>query len=257
MTADRPPEAVTWHDVECGAYSADLPLWRELAAEAGGPVLDVGAGTGRVALDLAGRGHDVTALDVDPVLLGELARRARELPIETFAADARDFDLEREFALVLVPMQTMQILGGPEGRAAFLRCAHRHLQADGRLAAALAGSLAAFEPGPGAALPLPDVAQHGGWAYFSQPVRVRTEGGATVIERVRQSISPDGERRETRDAVRLDPLDAATVAAEAGALGFAPLPPRAIPATEEHVGSTVVVLARRTPAFGFRTPAGR
>ena len=44
---------VMWHDVECGSYVADLPLWRRLAAEAGGPVLDVGAGTGRVALDLA------------------------------------------------------------------------------------------------------------------------------------------------------------------------------------------------------------
>ena len=55
--------AVAWHDVECGGYRADLPLWLELAAAAGGPVLDVGAGTGRVALELARAGHDVTALD--------------------------------------------------------------------------------------------------------------------------------------------------------------------------------------------------
>ena len=41
---------VVWHDVECGGYDADLTLWQELAREAGGPVLDVGAGTGRVAL---------------------------------------------------------------------------------------------------------------------------------------------------------------------------------------------------------------
>ena len=37
---------MVWHDVECGGYDADLTLWRELAREAGGPVLDVGAGTG-------------------------------------------------------------------------------------------------------------------------------------------------------------------------------------------------------------------
>ncbi len=42
--------AVVWHDIECSAYRADLPLWRELAAEYGDPILDVGAGTGRVAL---------------------------------------------------------------------------------------------------------------------------------------------------------------------------------------------------------------
>jgi hypothetical protein len=36
-----------WHDLECGAYAEDLPLWRMLAGTVGGPVLDVGAGTGR------------------------------------------------------------------------------------------------------------------------------------------------------------------------------------------------------------------
>ena len=46
---------VVWHDVECGRYSADLALWRELAAREPGPVLDVGAGTGRVALDARAR----------------------------------------------------------------------------------------------------------------------------------------------------------------------------------------------------------
>ena len=56
--------AAIWHDIECGAYTADLPLWEELAA--GGTVLDVGAGTGRVALRLARAGCAVTALDRDP-----------------------------------------------------------------------------------------------------------------------------------------------------------------------------------------------
>ena len=54
---------VVWHDVECGQYSADLALWDELAAREPGPILDVGAGTGRVSLVLAALGHDVTALD--------------------------------------------------------------------------------------------------------------------------------------------------------------------------------------------------
>ena len=65
---------VVWHDVECGRYTADLDLWRELAAGEPGPVLDVGAGTGRVALALARAGHDVTALDREPELLEALGR---------------------------------------------------------------------------------------------------------------------------------------------------------------------------------------
>src|SRR4051812_12173133 len=97
-------EAVIWHDVECGAYAEDLPLWRELAAAAPGPVLDVGAGTGRVALDLAARGIEMVALDADTELLAAL--RARAADVETVTADARAFDLgPRRFGAVIVPMQ--------------------------------------------------------------------------------------------------------------------------------------------------------
>src|SRR4051812_50230317 len=97
-----------WHDLECGPYAEDLPLWRRLAREAAGPVLDVGAGTGRVALDLARAGRPVTALDVDPELLGALGERAAAAGVEIriVQADARDFSLPgAAFALILVPMQ--------------------------------------------------------------------------------------------------------------------------------------------------------
>ncbi|MDX6671842.1 MAG: hypothetical protein QOI91_2205 [Solirubrobacteraceae bacterium] len=238
-----PPAAVVWHDVECGGYDADLPLWRELAETEGGPVLEIGAGTGRVALDLARRGHDVTALDRDPVLLAELERQAGDLAVRTVAADARELDLgAARFALVLVPMQTVQLFGGAAGRAEFLRRAAEHLRPGGLLAAALAGPLDTFDAAGTEPLPLPDVAQHAGWAYFSQPVAVRGDGAGTVIERVRQTISPTGERREEPNAIRLDAVDADTLAAEAASHGFTALPPRAIPATTEHVGSTVALL---------------
>ena len=66
-----PARRVIWHDLECGGYRADLPLWRELAAStATGPAAAPGcstsaAGSGRVAIDLARAGHRVTALDAD------------------------------------------------------------------------------------------------------------------------------------------------------------------------------------------------
>jgi len=63
VSGTRGSAAVIWHDVECGGYEGDLALWRELAA-AGGPILDLGCGTGRVALDLARRGHRVHGLDL-------------------------------------------------------------------------------------------------------------------------------------------------------------------------------------------------
>ncbi len=92
MTANA---AAIWHDVECGAYGADLSLWEELAERAGGPVLDLGCGTGRVALHLARRGHAVTGLDREPDLVEELNRRAEGLPARALTGDAREFSLPR------------------------------------------------------------------------------------------------------------------------------------------------------------------
>jgi SAM-dependent methyltransferase len=238
---------VLWHDLECGAYDADLPLWRELAAGAGGAVLEVGAGTGRVALDLAARGHPVTALDRDGELLAELSRRAAGLSVTTVQADAREFALEHGFSLCVVPMQTIQLLGGPDGRAAFLRCARAHLGPGALLAAAVAASLEDFAPGADGGLPLPDIREQDGWVYCSQPVGMRVRDGATVIERLRQTVAPDGTRSEQADEVRLDRLDTAGLAAEAAALGYRRLPPRRIQPTAEHVASDVALLRAPGP----------
>ena len=82
-------ETVIWHDLECGGYAADLPFWRALARRHGGPVLDVGAGTGRVALVLARDGLAVIALEHDRVLADELARRAAGSPSRSLRGRVR------------------------------------------------------------------------------------------------------------------------------------------------------------------------
>ncbi|MFL5820830.1 MAG: class I SAM-dependent methyltransferase [Solirubrobacteraceae bacterium] len=241
MTAGL-PEAAIWHDVECGSYAADLPVWRSLAAGTGDPVLDIGAGTGRVALDLARRGHRVIALDSDSPLLEVLARRARGLPVETLTADARDFRLDQPVALCIVPMQTIQLLGGRPGRAAFLRCARAQLRRGGLLAAAIAEELADFAPGDPAGLPPPDIREHGGWVYASQPVAVRRRGETMVLERRRESVAPDGTRRARDDVVRLDRVTARGLEREAALAGLSAMPWVDVPPTPEHVGSRVVIL---------------
>ncbi len=184
--------SVIWHDLECGAYGEDLPLWRALAAEHGDPVLDVGAGTGRVALDLARAGHRVIALDRDPELLEALARRASGVDVTTVAADARDFELPERFPLIIVPMQTIQLLGGPDGRARFLACARRHLLPGGAVAIAIAEVLEPYEVTDGLPAPLPDVREHDGVVYSSQPIAVRADHGGFVLERRRETVSPAG-----------------------------------------------------------------
>lgn len=235
------PSPVLWHDLECGRYGADLPLWRELAAQTGGPILDVGSGTGRVTLDLARAGYEVVALDTEADLLAALRERAGDLPIETAQGDARTFDLGRRFALVAAPMQTIQLLGGAEGRASFLRCAGAHLRPGGLIAIALADAMEGFdaehdEP------PLPDLLEEDGWVFASQPVAVRPEAEWTTIERIRQTVAPDGARTAEGDAVRLDRLDGDTLEAEALAVGLQLAGRRFVEMTDEHVGSEIVLL---------------
>jgi SAM-dependent methyltransferase len=235
---------VRWHDLECGGYTADLPLWHELAGEADGEILEIGCGAGRVALDLARRGHTVTGLDSDPLLLDALRERAAGLPVRVTRADAREFDLSRRFALALVPMQTVQLFGGPSGRARFLARAREHLEPGARLALAIASALEDYDEGADA-LPLPDMEERDGWVYSSQPVAVRDHGDRLAIERIRQAVAPDGSLDAEGDVIELDRLDVAELEDEGVAAGFQAEPARYIDATDEHVPSEVVILRAR------------
>lgn len=233
---------VIWHDLECGAYSADLPVWRELADEHGDPVLDVGAGTGRTALALAREGHRVTALDEDPVLIAELSRRAGRLPVTAIVADAREMDLDRRFSLIIVPMQTIQLLGGAGGRRRFLSRAAGHLRSDGVLAVAITEQLECFSLEEPVVLPTPDMTEIDGVIYSSQPTAVREDSEGFVLERLRERIATDGTRLSEHDLIRLDRLEAAQLEHEAEGAGLRALGRSAVGPTADHVGSVVVKL---------------
>ncbi len=236
----RTDPRVIWHDLECGAYRADLALWRDLAGARPGPVLDIGAGTGRVALTLA-PAREVTAVDSDPVLLSALEERSRDLPVHTVCADVRAFDLGRRFGLCMVPMQTVQLLGGPAGRDAFLACARRHLLPGGLLAMAIVEDLVAFGAEEGHIL-APDLRELDGTVYSSRPVAVRVEGERSCLERLRETVDPHGHRRVEVDLISLDRLGARELRAEGAGHGLQALPSRTIAPTADHVGSEVVIL---------------
>jgi SAM-dependent methyltransferase len=236
---------VIWDEVEHGSYVADLSCWEELAA-AGEPVLDVGCGSGRVALHLARRGHEVWGLDRDPELVSALNARARAetLDVQAVEADARDFRLHASFGLVVAPMQLVQLLEGEAGRARFLRCAAAHLAPGGVLAAALVDPSEAETPEESPGPPAPDVREHEGWVYSSQPLATRVEGASLVVERLRETVSPSGELTEERHTARLDLVSPQELESEARAHRLVPLERRFVPPTADHVGSTVVVVER-------------
>jgi SAM-dependent methyltransferase len=270
--AQRLPAELVWHDLECGGYRADLPLWHELAESCDGRILDVGAGSGRVTLQLASAGHGVTALDRNEVLLAALRGRAAGLAVEAVCADARSFALaERDFALCIVPMQTIQLLGGSEQRIAFLRCAREHMRPGAAIALAILGELDTFDCADGQIGPAAERAHVDGLLYLSRAIRVSETADLVEIERERRVLLPetstavastgtagkriassagDDERDELAarqrgpeiDLIKLDRVSASSLKREAVEAGLRAERTREIAATDEHVGSSVVML---------------
>ncbi len=232
---------VAWHDVECGSYAADLPLWEELARDHGGPILDLGCGTGRVARHLARRGQVVTGMDSDAVLVAALRERTVDLPLDAVVGDVRSFELGTEFALALLPMQLVQLLADAAERADCLHAVAAHLAPGGHAAFAIVEEMPdPIDGGP----PLPDTREIDGWVYSSLPLEALLDAGEIRVRRLRQTVSPDGELSEELHEIGLHALDASTLEAEAEAAGLRPAGRSAIPPTEAHVGSTVVLVER-------------
>lgn len=238
-------EEVIWHEVECGHYAADLALWSGLGAEAAGPVLELGCGSGRVALHLAEQGQAVTGLDRSPALIAELRRRAEEsgLAAKAVVGDARELELVLDggFAAIIAPMQLAHLLGGRSGRLRMLTGIAARLRPGGVFAAALLADELRSAGGDEAGV-LPDVAERDGWVFSSLPVEVLARAGAIEVRRLRQVVSPAGELREELDAIRLEQLDADGFEAEAQEVGLTARERIEVPATADHVGSVVCVL---------------
>jgi SAM-dependent methyltransferase len=238
------PESVVWHDVECGSYTADLPLWEELADRSAGTVLELGAGTGRVSLHLARRGHQLTAVESDAELAAALYRRAgaEGLPLRVEVADVRGLALGVCFALAIAPVQLLQILGGASGRRASLAAIRSHLRRGGIAALAMVEELPHPAEGPP---PLPDVREHDGWIYSSLPLGVERDGSTAIVRRLRQRVSPTGELTDEQEEIRLELIGLAELEREAAERGLRAVERREIPATEAHVGSTALILEAR------------
>ncbi|MBN1401990.1 MAG: class I SAM-dependent methyltransferase [Anaerolineae bacterium] len=121
------------------AQRPDINFWVEEAQASGGPVLEIGCGTGRVLLPIARSGIAITGLDLSPHMLAVCQQRLAEEPAEVQArvhlvqADMRTFDLKRTFALITLPFRPFQHLTTVEDQIACLTVIRRHLQSDGRL----------------------------------------------------------------------------------------------------------------------------
>ena len=161
-------------------FAEDLPLWQRLAREAGGPILEIGCGAGRVLRVLAGGGFEVTGIDTNP---GMLRRAQGALPAEVqplvrlVDQDVRSLDLPDRYRLILAPCNTLAGLPEVDLVRALSRV-RAHLQPGGSLA---------FEAPCPSAEPAPDPSEP--VAAFLDP-----ESGNPVQVYAEQQVSPEGMR---------------------------------------------------------------
>jgi SAM-dependent methyltransferase len=112
-------------------HDYDLPFWLALAEREDGPVVEWGAGTGRLAAPLAGIGSDVTAVEVSE----NMVEKGREKgdAVEWIRGDMRHVKLGRRYSLAICAFNSFLCLLSVDEALAFLRNARDHLEPDGLL----------------------------------------------------------------------------------------------------------------------------
>lgn len=140
----RPSLNVETYDVRAditipgSTVDGDVAFFTDLAARTGGPILELGCGTGRVAWALAGAGHEVVGLDLSTAMLaGAEAKRGSKPPdvaarMTFVAGDMTAFELGRQFALVIIPFRAFMAVLEPAGQRACFEAVRRHLVPGGR-----------------------------------------------------------------------------------------------------------------------------
>ena len=115
--------------------SGDAAFYRQLAQEAGGPVLELGCGTGRVLLPIAALGIPCVGVDASPAMLAVLRGKNPPPNLELVQASMETFDVgARRFALVTCPFRAFQHLLTVDAQLAALANVRRHLAPGGAFA---------------------------------------------------------------------------------------------------------------------------
>lgn len=129
-----------WYDVFYSTAGVDdIEFYVDLAVRSGGPVLEIGCGTGRVSLPIAAAGVDVVGVDFAPAMLARARERSAATEdtggaVEFVEDDMRTLALGRRFPLVIIPARTLYLALTTEEQVETLRRAGSHLAPDGRLA---------------------------------------------------------------------------------------------------------------------------
>jgi SAM-dependent methyltransferase len=134
------------YDLFYDDVAEDLEMYRGFAERTGGPILEVGSGTGRVALALAEEGHIVVGLELAEALRTTAQRKAERAQLNdrvTFVVgDMRRFKIDQHFGLIIIPLNTFLHNLTLDDQLATLACCKKHLRPGGLLV------LDCFNPDP-------------------------------------------------------------------------------------------------------------
>ncbi len=114
--------------------SGDRAFYRQLAQDAGGPVLELGCGTGRILLDIAASGIECVGLDPSPAMLQVLRSKSPPPNLSLVQGQMQSFELGAgRFRLITAPFRAFSHLLTVEEQLAALTCIRRHLAPGGQL----------------------------------------------------------------------------------------------------------------------------
>ncbi|HEY7941952.1 MAG TPA: class I SAM-dependent methyltransferase [Candidatus Limnocylindrales bacterium] len=141
MAPDRATRLAAFYDLDLRDDPGDLDLYLALADREGGPVLELGVGTGRLAVPLAAAGHAVTGVDDDAAMLARAAVRWEQARptrhgrsrggLELVQADLLEVDLGARFGLAFLALNSLFLMGTYERQVAAVRALARHLRPGG------------------------------------------------------------------------------------------------------------------------------
>jgi SAM-dependent methyltransferase len=137
MSAKTLPEYpdAALYDMVYSWYDADRAFYVRKAREAGGPVLEVGCGTGRILIPTLEAGVDIDGIDLREEMIEATRRKAEAIGKSPtlFVADMRDFTMPHKYALVTMPFRVFQHALTTEDQLKTLRIIRDHLEPGGAL----------------------------------------------------------------------------------------------------------------------------
>jgi ubiquinone/menaquinone biosynthesis C-methylase UbiE len=130
-------QEVQFYDIAVPDWPGEIDFYRAMAIDVkkqAGSILEVGCGTGRVALQLAQEGIRVIGSDLSPSMLEVARRKSQHLPnLSWVEADMQAFELGERFDLILIPGHSFQFMLTPADQLSCLACIRRHLTSGGKL----------------------------------------------------------------------------------------------------------------------------